>query len=161
MKESLGATTKDLWKVMVVLTLFIALIVGIGTRGEANSGSSILQVRVHSIPTREGMIAYSLFSSKVGFPRDSTQAVRKGFLSIPKDGDLTIELPDLPFGTYALALFIDDNENKKLDKNFLGVPKESIGFSNNPKVRFGPPKFQDASFTISTAASSIDVEMLH
>ena len=53
---------------------------------------------------------------------------------------------DLPFGEYAIAGFQDLDGNGVLSGNFLGIPKEPVGFSRNAKVRFGPPKWNDAVF---------------
>ena len=55
---------------------------------------------------------------------------------------------DIPPGTYAIKLHIDENENGELDTNFLGIPKEQYGFSNNAKA-FGIPKFESASFQLN------------
>ncbi len=55
---------------------------------------------------------------------------------------------NLPVGTYAIAIFHDSNNNKKLDKNWVGIPKEGYGFSNNVFGTFGPPSFQEASFKV-------------
>ena len=56
---------------------------------------------------------------------------------------------ELPNGTYAIGIFVDTNDNNEMDRNFLGVPKEQYGFSNDAKGSFGPPSFKDASFTVS------------
>ena len=56
---------------------------------------------------------------------------------------------ELPDGVYAIGIFVDVNGNNRLDKNFLGIPKEQYGFSNDATGLFGPPSFTDASFTIS------------
>ena len=58
---------------------------------------------------------------------------------------LTIELPE---GRYAIKLFLDLNGNGEVDTNFLGIPKEPYGFSNNAKGTLGPPSFDAAAFTI-------------
>ena len=55
---------------------------------------------------------------------------------------------DLPEGTYAIALFVDANENLKIDKNFLGIPKEQYGFSNNAMGKLSGPSFQQAKFQV-------------
>ena len=65
-------------------------------------------------------------------PQDSTQ--------------LSTEIPD---GEYAIAFFIDANGNKKLDKNFLGIPKEQYGFSNNAMGTLSAPTFEQAKFTVT------------
>ena len=65
-------------------------------------------------------------------PQDSTQ--------------LSTEIPD---GEYAIAFFIDANGNKKLDKNFLGIPKEQYGFSNNAMGTLSAPAFEQAKFKVA------------
>ena len=55
---------------------------------------------------------------------------------------------ELPDGIYAIGLYVDSNKNEKLDTNFLGIPTEQFGFSNNAKGRFGPPSFESASFEL-------------
>ena len=59
---------------------------------------------------------------------------------------LSIEIPD---GEYAIAFFIDANGNKKLDKNFLGIPKEQFGFSNNAMGTLSAPSFEQAKFKVA------------
>lgn len=56
---------------------------------------------------------------------------------------------EIPPGTHAIGVYIDENDNEKLDTNFLGIPKEQYGFSNNAKA-FGIPKFEAASFSLNT-----------
>lgn len=54
----------------------------------------------------------------------------------------------LPEGTYCFSVYQDTNENQKLDRNFIGIPKEPIAFSNNYKP-FGPPKFKGCAVVVS------------
>jgi uncharacterized protein (DUF2141 family) len=51
-------------------------------------------------------------------------------------------------GTYAVALFHDENGDGKLDTNFMGVPREGVGVSNNKLRSFGPPRWDDAKFPL-------------
>ena len=60
---------------------------------------------------------------------------------------IEVHFEDIPDGKYAISLFQDENNNHKLDKNFLGIPKEGYGFSNNPKTLL-EPTFSDAEFEI-------------
>ena len=57
----------------------------------------------------------------------------------------------LPAGRYALSVFQDVNDDGKLARNFIGIPKEPAGLSNNVRPRFGPPKFKDAQFKVGGA----------
>ena len=45
----------------------------------------------------------------------------------------------------------DENDNKKLDTNLIGIPKEGFGYSKDAMGRFGPPKFDDAVLTVPWA----------
>jgi len=56
------------------------------------------------------------------------------------------DFEDIPPGTYALAVIHDENMNGKLDTNWLGIPKEGYGFSNDVKALLGAPSFSAASF---------------
>lgn len=55
---------------------------------------------------------------------------------------------NIPVGEYAISAFHDENDNKKMDTNFLGIPKEGIGTSNDAKGFMGPPKYKDAKFSV-------------
>jgi len=55
---------------------------------------------------------------------------------------------ELKKGVYAISLFVDSNSNKIIDKNFLGIPTEQYGFSNNATGFLGSPSFKDASFNL-------------
>ncbi len=67
----------------------------------------------------------------------------------------------LPSGDYAIALIHDENGNNKLD-TFMGIPREGFGFSRNPAIRFGPPKFASARFAVTsgTVDESVHVKYL-
>lgn len=62
-------------------------------------------------------------------------------------GEARCDFEDIPSGSYALVVLHDENMNGKLDTNWLGIPKEGYGFSNNAKpAAFHAPSFSDASF---------------
>ena len=59
----------------------------------------------------------------------------------------SLNLSAIPTGTYALSVFHDENGNQRLD-TFLKIPKEGFGFSRNPHIRMGPPRFEETRFSI-------------
>ena len=67
---------------------------------------------------------------------------------------------DLPPGTYAVSVYEDLNGNHKLDHNFLGIPREPVGASNNPRSRLGPPRFKQCSFHVGTAPKNIAITLV-
>ncbi len=56
----------------------------------------------------------------------------------------------VPAGTYGIATFQDIDGSENLSKNLLGIPKEPMGFSRNPRIRFGPPDFKDAEISLGS-----------
>ncbi len=70
-----------------------------------------------------------------------------------KSGSITekkaqVVFENVPAGTYAVSLFHDENDNNKLDSNFMGIPKEDYAASNDAKGFMGPPKYKDAKFEL-------------
>ena len=62
-------------------------------------------------------------------------------------------------GEYAIVVVHDENDNGKLDMNFVGIPKEAFGFSNNPVIRRGPPKYEEAKFPVAKTNLALDVKV--
>jgi len=73
---------------------------------------------------------------------------------------VTVSFPNIPEGTYAVQAFQDRNANAKLDRSFIGIPKEPIGFSRNPTVRFGPPSFEECAVHLTAAGGTIGVTLI-
>ena len=61
-----------------------------------------------------------------------------------------VKINDVPAGTYAIAVFHDENGNNELDTNMFGVPKEPVAFSKAKMKLFGPPKFDECQFQVSS-----------
>ena len=80
----------------------------------------------------------------------------KTFVVNSESKDLLIIMPRLEPGDYAITLFQDSNNNKKLDTNFIGIPNEPVALSNNHRPRFGPPKFSKAKVTIPSQNITLD-----
>ena len=121
--------------------------------------SGMLEVEVTGISGDQGQIGVILFDSKKGFPED--YEVAKDYKLVPVQGEMTkVELGPTPFGEYAVAVMHDENNNGKLDKNIMSMPKEGYGVSNNADSGvFGPPKFEDAVFSLTESRKSIRVKL--
>lgn len=104
-----------------------------------------LTVKIEGLKSHKGSVYFALFNRKEDFPDRSENAYRKGNVNA---ADESIIFQDLPDDTYVLSIFHDENENGKLD-TFLGIPKEGFGFSNNPRILFGPPSWKDCSFKVN------------
>ena len=71
-----------------------------------------------------------------------------GVISSIKNNHCTIVIDSLASGTYSIRFFHDENSNDKLDVNWLGIPVEGYGFSNNASATFGTPSIEDREFVI-------------
>ena len=105
--------------------------------------AAILEIKVQGI-TKGGILNLEISSSKETFESDGGDTgVAARIQERVSKGSYQRSF-DIPPGTYAVKLHIDENENGKLDTNFLGIPKEQYGISNNILLL----NFKRASFVI-------------
>jgi uncharacterized protein (DUF2141 family) len=105
-----------------------------------------ITVTINNFRNTKGHVLISLFKDGNGYPDDPLKAIRKEKANITDNHIAIISFTDLPAGQYAAVVLHDENSNVKMDKNWLGLPKEGYGFSNNVMGMFGPPSFSKASF---------------
>ena len=105
-----------------------------------------LIIEVVGVANSEGNIKVALYNKAESFLSDDL--VFKTDSVLARQGMTQLLLEDIPDGEYAVAIFHDANGNDELDTNWLGIPKEPIGFSKSGMKTFGPPKFKDCSFRI-------------
>jgi uncharacterized protein (DUF2141 family) len=106
-----------------------------------------LTVTVENVNQQGGNIGVLVFSSTRGWPEDRFAAL-KDVVVPAHPGTVTVTIPDLPGGDYALAIAHDVNMNHKVDKNVFGFPKEQWGMSNNPHATIKAPPFSAAKFSL-------------
>ena len=111
-----------------------------------------LTIEVSGVTRDRGRIYVAVYDRAETFPISGRQLV--GQILDPADRHLTVHFKDLPPGQYAAVAFQDSNGNGKLDKNFLGIPKEPYGFSNGARGTAGPPKFSAAAVTLQSDATT-------
>lgn len=116
-----------------------------------------VQLKVSNINSAKGKIGIAIFESKnaSSFPAGHERAYLRDFINL---SELPLKL-DLPTGTYAITIFHDLNENSDLDTNAIGIPTEPFGFSNDPKLLFGPPSFSKASFKVNNSTKLISIKL--
>jgi uncharacterized protein (DUF2141 family) len=101
-----------------------------------------LEVNVSGFPSNKGQAYVALFNSSETFPSYGKQL--KGKIVEISQLKCKVTFANLNSGSYAIAVYHDVNKNDKLDKNVLGMPTESYGFSNNARATFSAPSYQDA-----------------
>ena len=118
----------------------LAIILGV-TLG-ISAGDIRLHITGFSHPL--GDVQIGLYNQAKGFLH--TNHTYKKIIRKAKNS-LYCRFKNIPKGTYAVAIFHDANSNGKLDTNFIGIPREQTGTSNNIAAHFGPPSFEKAKFT--------------
>jgi uncharacterized protein (DUF2141 family) len=107
-----------------------------------------IAVQVATFHSTKGALVCRLFADGQGFPSKPTY-IRQ--IRVPVTGKTgSCSFPGVKVGTYAVALFHDENGNGKLDTNFIGIPSEGVGVSRNATGSFGPPKWDDAKFVLQS-----------
>lgn len=116
-----------------------------------------LKVTIIKLHSNNGVVLVSLFKDGKGYPDNPEEAYGKEKAYIVEKS-ATIIFKSVPPGSYAIAILHDENNNRRMDKNILGIPKEGYGFSNNVSATFGPPSYKRASFT-HTSISPTDIQI--
>ncbi|MEO0981600.1 MAG: DUF2141 domain-containing protein [Pseudomonadota bacterium] len=62
-------------------------------------------------------------------------------------------------GPFGVAIYHDQNGNRTMDRNFIGIPREPFGLSNNPRLRLARPKFEDSRFDLPDDGVDLEVEL--
>lgn len=105
-----------------------------------------IHVKILDIRSSTGAVACALFESSVGFPTEYLHAATQIMVIKVRDRQARCDFEDIAPGSYALAVVHDENMNGKLDVNWLGIPVEGYGFSNDASALLGAPSFAAASF---------------
>ena len=126
-----------------MIAIFVASVGGV--RAQQAVPSNSLKVVVVGLHSNDGEVDCALFGSADGFPGDSSKAGKttKGKI---ENGKAVCTFAGVAPGDYGVSVFHDENGNGNLDRNFMGMPKEGVGASNDAAGHFGPPKFDDARF---------------
>ena len=96
--------------------------------------------------SKVGEVGCALFRDAKGFPLDDSRATT---LWQPAGQTLTCVFERLTHGSYAVAVSHDLNGNRRTDRNFIGMPKEAWGVSNNARPSLRAPRFQEAVVQLS------------
>jgi len=118
-----------------------------------------IHLMVEGIKTLEGNIGVLVFNKEEGFPLSPDKAILDLEIKVTSK-TMKINLGKLPYGNYAIALVQDVNSNKTFDKNFIGIPKEPFGFSNNKSILFGLPNFNEASVSLAKETEETTIRLI-
>ncbi len=99
-----------------------------------------IPVTVSGLESRSGNIMIAVYQNSKTFLSDDAYWSTTVTILESDQQVVFIEVP--PANDFAISVFIDTNKDGKLNKNFMGIPNEPYGFSNDPSSHFGPPSFE-------------------
>lgn len=138
---------------MFSLIIFLSCAI-IPPHSKCTTARGNLLIEVENIEAEGGFIWVGIYHSESDF-LVKEKAIIEG-VEVKKSGNLLIPISDLPFGTYAVALFHDLNGNGEMDRNLLGIPSEPYAFSGLIRSKFRLPKFKEIQFQFAA-----DGQLLH
>jgi uncharacterized protein (DUF2141 family) len=134
---------KNLFLVLFSCFTFISSISAQEKTGE-------LIVEIQNLKTDKGKLLVGLYDSKNNWLGQSIM----GEVSDIKNGKAQVTFKDVPYGSYAISSYQDENENNELDAGLFGIPKEPYASSRGAKGTFGPPKWNDAVFKVEAQSTT-------
>jgi uncharacterized protein (DUF2141 family) len=149
---------RECMKRSMVIILLLTLTTSFAFAGDTGTNSKQtgqLQVTIVGLENDGGKVMVGLFASKEDYTGD--KAPFKGCSVEIRGRKAECTFAGILYGTYAIKAFHDKNGNGKLDKNFMGIPNEPYGFSNNARAEFGPAKWDDAKFTINAKNMRMEI----
>jgi uncharacterized protein (DUF2141 family) len=122
-----------------------------------SEGKSI-HVHVHAIRSASGTVKAVLYGP------DPKSFLVKGEKADKErepaqEGNMTLCVAAPEDGRYAVVVYHDENDNHKFDRNWIGLPTEGFGVSNNPSLFLAAPKFEESSFEVNGEVTNVDVDM--
>ncbi|MFT6959309.1 MAG: hypothetical protein ACJA17_000397 [Polaribacter sp.] len=128
-------------KTLLTILIFFTAILCTNAQKE----TFILTVNIAGLHSDNGSLLVGIYSTKEDFLK---KPFKSAIIKIINKKSMVI-FKDIPKGAYAVSFVHDENDNKKMDTNFIGIPKEDFGCSNNATGFMGPPKYEDAKFQLT------------
>ena len=120
--------------------------------------SSSLAVNIADAKHDDGLAGVALWNGPEGFPEKIEHAIRITYVPVVA-GVASASFEDLAPGRYAVTVYNDRNGNEAFDKNWLGIPRESWGVSNNARPRLRAPGYGEAVFEIDAGEHRLEIEL--
>lgn len=124
-----------------------------GLQSQAGDNNGKLTVKVTNLGDMKGQLMVGLFDKEDNFLKEPIKGIN---MKASAEGQ-EIVFENVPFGSYAVSVIHDENENGELD-TFMVIPTEPYGFSNNAMGKFGPPSFEQTKITIS-GETTIEIKL--
>jgi len=139
---------------MITLLAILFVIIS-GVLGQEQSGQGDLTIVISGFDNNEGVVKIALSDTQEDY-ETKDQAFRGEQTKIKKERTIwTFE--KIPHGEYAIKIYHDEDNDNELDTNFLGMPTEEYGFSNDARGSFGPASWEDAKFLFKSDKDTLHI----
>lgn len=141
---------------IVLFTLLMNFLFTTPPPTESEVGTGTVTITFSNVAINKGVVRSAIYK-KDGFLK------RDGELYDSKEksnsSTITVVYKDIPYGTYAIASYQDENEDAKLSANAIGIPNEAYGFSKPLPSKWRVPKFEDVAFTLDSPNVAFNVKL--
>jgi len=122
----------------------------------AAAPAGTLDLSITGLRDDKGLVHVCLTADRRHFPdcAGDPRAIRQSMPATQHQ----LRLSGIAPGHYAVTLMHDENANHRLDK-MVGIPREGFGFSRNPIVRFGPPRFENTVIELAPGVTRATVRL--
>jgi uncharacterized protein (DUF2141 family) len=123
----------------------------------AKEPSAKLDITITELRNSNGRVRIALFNSQQTYDnRDKEKPFRAISVKI-EDQRAKATFSEVPYGVYAIIFMHDENNNERMDSNWIGIPNEGFGASNDARGTFGPPEYEDMKFTVNKEGITLNM----
>ena len=156
--------TKKLFVVAVAPTFFVLSWYTVAqaelTRGPCFGERMGIRLVVSDVRSDEGNITVDVHGDDPGeFLKKGAKLMR--VREPARVGQVEVCLPVREPGIFAVVAYHDQNGNKRFDRDWIGIPEEPYGVSNNPEMLFSAPSHEEASFEVGSNGAVIEIDLRH
>lgn len=142
-------------KLIVIMFLIISSTVFSTNSGDESKGKIV--VKIKGLKSNDGNVKVALCNSADNYKEDENPF--KGAMIYIKNKEAIAVFDDLPMGNYAVKTFHDEDADNDFDTNFLGIPTEDYGFSNNASGFLGKPSWDAVKFDLKSNEKVIVIDI--
>jgi uncharacterized protein (DUF2141 family) len=146
------------WKTVGLAVALVGAFSALAQTPGPAPAENVIHVEISGLRNDKGQMLCALFSSAEAFPKKPERALTR-LTSRISGRQVTCDFTGVAPGTYAVSVVHDENSNGKMDTNFIGMPREGVGASNDAKGHMGPPKFSAASFRYESGRLDLKIHV--
>lgn len=138
--------------------LILVLMTGLLPFLKCYSQAAMQTVKVTNLDNVKGTLYIGWYDNEDDFPIND-KAIYREEINVTNLSEVTATFNNIPAGNYAIAVFLDEDDDYKLDRNLIGIPKEKYGFSNNVLPSLRPATFKESSFMLGNEEKMLSIKL--